>query len=114
MAISPPSWALMSVSFWATLPLMISSSATPPPTGCWDDVLLDRVHDVAERLVGMLGPVRGPLVVEDAAHQQRVGGGEAGADRGPHLVIEIREVPVVGRLDDAIEGDEEVRLDLAL
>jgi hypothetical protein len=61
----------------------------------------------------MLGPVRGPLVVEDAAHQQGVGGGEAGADRGTHLVIKIREVPLVGRLDDTIERHEEVRLELA-
>ena len=32
---------------------------------------------------------------------------EAGADRGPHVVVEVREVPLVGRLDDAVEGDEE-------
>jgi hypothetical protein len=78
-----------------------------------DHVLLDRVHDVAERLVGMCRPVRGPLVIQHAAHQQGVGVGEPAADRGPHLVIEIREVPLVRRLDDAVEGDEEVRLDLA-
>jgi hypothetical protein len=59
------------------------------------------------------GQYASPLVVEDAAHQQGVGGGEAGPYRGPHLVIEIPEVPLVGRLDDAVEGDEEVRLDLA-
>ena len=53
----------------------------------------------------MLGAVRSPLVGEDAAHQQCVGGGAAGADRGPHLVIEIREAPLVGRLDDAVDGN---------
>src|SRR5829696_6446475 len=78
-----------------------------------DHVLLHRVHDVAEGLVRVLGPVRGPLVVEDPAHEHGVGGREAGADRGPHLVVEVREVPLVGRLDDAVEGNEEVRLDLA-
>src|SRR5262249_33999756 len=78
-----------------------------------DHILLDRIHDVAERLVGMLGAVTRPLVVENTAHQQGVGGGEAGADRGSHLVVEVPEVPLVGRLDDAIEGNEEMRLDLA-
>jgi hypothetical protein len=31
----------------------------------------------------MLGPVRGPLVVENAAHQQGIRAGEAGVNRGP-------------------------------
>ena len=50
----------------------------------------------------MLGPVRGPLVVEHAAHQDGIRDGEAGADRGAHLVVEVREVPLVGRLDDEL------------
>jgi len=44
----------------------------------------------------MLGPVRGPLVVQDAAHEQGVGDGEAGADGGSHLVIEIWKCHVSG------------------
>jgi hypothetical protein len=59
------------------------------------------------------GQYAAPLVVEDAAHQHGVRGGVAGADSCAHLVVEVREVPLAGRLDDAIEGDEEVRLDLA-
>jgi hypothetical protein len=33
---------------------------------------------------------------------------EAGADCGADLVVEVREVPLVVRLADAIEGDEEM------
>jgi hypothetical protein len=59
--------------------------------------LLDTAYFLIEfmtspkRLVGMLGPVFGPLVVEDAAHQHGVSGGEASADRVPHSSSKYRK-----------------------
>ena len=70
MAMSPPSWALSSVSFPATSPLMTSVLFHSAVCSVLETTyfLMSLMH-VAERLVGVLGPVRGPLVVEHAAHQ---------------------------------------------
>src|ERR1700704_631920 len=52
------------------------------------------------------GPRAGEAVFRDATEEHRVGAAEGGADGGPHLVVEVREVPVLRVLDDAVEGDE--------
>jgi hypothetical protein len=41
------------------------------------------------------------------------GGLEGLADGALHFVVPVREVPLVGGLDHAVEGDEEVGLDRA-
>src|SRR5215217_1036130 len=82
----------------------------------------DDLADVAERL-GHLGvllagrlPLRprpGEAVVGLAAEQHDVGRAEGRRDGGPHLVVEVREVPVRWLLDDAVERDEQAGDDLA-
>ena len=57
-------------------------------------------------------PRLGERVVGLAAEQQRVGGAELGVDGGAHLVVEVREVPFVGVLDDTVDGDEQPGGDL--
>jgi hypothetical protein len=41
-----------------------------------------------------------------------VGGSELRVDCLTHLVVEVREVPLVGRLDNPVEGEEHARGDL--
>src|SRR5439155_5859755 len=58
------------------------------------------------------GPRAGEAVVRDATKEHRVGAAEGVADGGPHLVVEVGEVPVLRVLDDAVEGDEHACDDL--
>ena len=59
-----------------------------------------------------LGPGPGEAVVGLATEQDGVGRAEGGVDGRAHLVVEVREVPLVGRLDDAVERDEQAGDDL--
>jgi hypothetical protein len=54
-----------------------------------------------------LGPGPGEAVVGLATEQDGVGRAESGVNGGTHLVVEVREVPLVGRFDDAVERDEQ-------
>ena len=81
----------------------------------------DDLAGVAERLgeAGVLparrfpvGPRPGEAVVGLATEEQGVGRAEGCSDGGTHLVVEVREVPLVGRLDDAVERDEQAGGDL--
>ncbi|MEO7268487.1 MAG: hypothetical protein ABIW49_04690 [Knoellia sp.] len=42
-----------------------------------------------------------------SAEERGVGLAHLLADDGAHLVVEVREVPLLGRLDDAVERDEQ-------
>src|SRR5215471_5298361 len=114
MVMSPPSWALMPVSCWATSPLRISEFCHP--AACR---LLETTYFLIEFMTSPNGspacsgqypahslyrtrPISKASVVANPA-----------ATAAPHLVIEIPEMPLVGRLDDTVERHEEVRLDLA-
>jgi hypothetical protein len=59
-----------------------------------------------------VGPCAGEGVVGDPSDQQGVGRAELGVDGLAHLVVEVREVPLLRRLDDAVEGDEQAGADL--
>jgi hypothetical protein len=48
----------------------------------------------------------GEAVVGLAAEEDRVGGAEGCVDGSAHLLVEVGEVPLVRRLDDAVERDE--------
>jgi hypothetical protein len=81
----------------------------------------DDLADVAEHLgeVSVLlagrfpvGPGPGEAVVGLATEQHGVGGTEGGVHGGTHLVVVVREVPLVGRLDDAVQRDEKAGDDL--
>ena len=50
-----------------------------------------------------VGPGTGEAVVGLAAKQERVGGGQLAVDGRAHLVVEVREVPILRILDDAVE-----------
>jgi hypothetical protein len=51
-------------------------------------------------------PGPGEAVVGLAAEQDRVGPAQGGRHGGAHLVVEVREMPRLRRLDDAVERDE--------
>src|SRR6266511_3997137 len=81
----------------------------------------DDLADVAERLgeAGILaagrlalGPGPGEAVVGLAAEKHGVGGAEGRVDGRAHLLVEVREVPLIGRLHDAVERDEQACGDL--
>lgn len=85
---------------------------------------LARHHDLAGiaellREVGILTAVGLTLrprpreaVIGRAAQQDGVGGTERGIDRRAHLVVEIREVPLIGSLHDPVERNEDACVDL--
>jgi hypothetical protein len=52
-------------------------------------------------------PCPGEAVVGFAAEEDGVGGAEGRVDGGAHLLVEVREVPLIGRLYDAVERDEQ-------
>jgi hypothetical protein len=43
-----------------------------------------------------------------AAHQEGLRGLLAATDGGGRVLVEVGEVPLVGRLDDTVEGDEKL------
>jgi hypothetical protein len=113
MAMSPPGSCLRAVT-----------ASTKSPSSCSEFRHVNR-HDhlagVAQALgeVGVLlalglavGPGAGEAVVGLAPEEERVGAGDVGVDGRAHLVVEVREVPLVGRLDNAVEGDEQAGNDL--
>jgi hypothetical protein len=57
-----------------------------------------------------VGPGAGEVVVGLAPEQDRVG--HLGAHGLAHLVVEVREVPLVRRLDNAVQRDEQACDDL--
>ena len=59
-----------------------------------------------------VGPCAREAVVGHAADEHRVGLVEHAADRHAHLLVEVREVPLVGSLDDPIQRDEHACDDL--
>jgi hypothetical protein len=59
-----------------------------------------------------LGPGPREALVGLATEEDGVGGTEGGVDGSTHLVVEVGEVPLVGRLDDAVERDEQACGDL--
>jgi hypothetical protein len=54
-----------------------------------------------------VGPGTGEAVVGLAAEQQCVGGGQLAVHGRAHFVVEVREVPILWVLDDAVERDEQ-------
>ena len=54
----------------------------------------------------------GEAVIRDATKEDRVGAAEGVADSGPHLIVEVGEVPVLRVLDGAVERDEHACDDL--
>ena len=81
----------------------------------------DDLAGVAERLgqAGVLAagrlalrPCAGEAVIGLAAEEDGVGHAEGRVDGGAHLLVEVREVPLIGRLHDAVERDEEACGDL--
>ncbi len=71
-------------------------------------VLSDVVHGLGHGvLLGvLLRPESRPLFVDDATHQHGVRGGEALPDRLPHLVVEVRELPLIRSLHHAVQRHE--------
>ena len=88
-------------------------------SSCWFDTTILRASPSVLAKCGVLlagrfplGPGPGEAVVGLATEQHGVGRAEGGVDGGTHLVVEVREVPLVGRLDDAVERDEQACDDL--
>src|SRR5829696_3769591 len=73
-----------------------------------DHVLADAVHPrgYGVLLRVLLRPERSPLLVEDTAHEQGVRRLEPFPDSLPHLVVEVGEVPLLGRLHHAVQRQE--------
>src|SRR5918993_4174556 len=73
-----------------------------------DHVLLDAVHPRGDRVLirVLVWPERRPLLVEDAAHEHGVRLGHRRPDRLPHFVVEVREVPLLRRLNHAVQRHE--------
>ena len=60
-----------------------------------------------------LRPVAGELLVGHPPQQHGVRRGHLRTDRRAHLVVEVGEVPLVRRLEDAVQRDEQPRHDLS-
>ena len=88
-------------------------------SSCWFDATILRASPSCLGEVGVLpaggftlGPGAGEAVVGLATEQHGVGRAEGGIHGSTHLVVEVREVPLVGCLDDAVERDEQACGDL--
>ena len=73
-----------------------------------DDDLAHVTEDLGEVSVLLtrrltLGPGPGEAVVGPATEQHDLSRTEGGVDGSTHLVVEVGEVPLVGRLDDTVE-----------
>jgi hypothetical protein len=74
----------------------------------------ERLRQAGVLLAGRLAlrPRPGEAVVGLAAEEDGVGGAESRVDGRAHLLVEVREMPLIGRFHDAVERDEQACGDL--